>query len=199
MKPYMTAPLILIAALAFAPLFAAAADAPNPAAASPAAVTTAAAPATAPQAAPASLDNRIQDLKGDVIRLNRDLMVLEEELLFPANTQVAVFVSMDVGDFFDLDSVQLRIDDKPVSNYLYTEREVEALLRGGVHRIYLGNLKTGEHELTAVFTGQGPHARDYRRGATLKVEKGIGAKFVELRISDRESKQQPEFLVKEWE
>ena len=79
------------------------------------------------------------------------------------------------------------------------DREVAALLRGGVHRIYLGNLKTGEHELTAVFTGQGPHARDYRRGATLKVEKGIGAKFVELRISDRESKQQPEFLVKEWE
>jgi hypothetical protein len=95
--------------------------------------------------------------------------------------------------------VQLKIDDKPISNYLYTEREVQALLRGGVHRLYLGNLKTGEHELTAVFTGQGPHARDYRRGATLKVEKGVGAKFVELRISDRQSAQQPEFMVREWE
>lgn len=147
----------------------------------------------------ASVDSEVQVLKDEVLDLNRELFLLEEELLFPANTQVAVFVSMDVGDFFDLDSVQLRIDDKPVSSYLYTEREVKALLRGGVHRIYLGNLKTGEHELTAVFTGQGPHARDYRRGATLKVEKGIGAKFVELRISDRESKQQPEFLVKEWE
>jgi len=153
----------------------------------------------APPAAVASVDSEVQVLKDEVLDLNRELFLLEEELLFPANTQVAVFVSMDVGDFFDLDSVQLRIDDKPVSNYLYTEREVTALLRGGVHRIYLGNLKTGEHELTAVFTGQGPHTRDYRRGATLKVEKGIGAKFVELRISDRESKQQPEFLVKEWE
>ncbi len=153
----------------------------------------------AASAPPASVDSEVQVLKDEVLDLNRELFLLEEELLFPANTQVAVFVSMDVGDFFDLDSVQLRIDDKPVSNYLYTEREVAALLRGGVHRIYLGNLKTGEHELTAVFTGQGPHARDYRRGATLKVEKGIGAKFVELRISDRESKQQPEFLVKEWE
>jgi hypothetical protein len=154
--------------------------------------------APAPAAA-ASVDSEVQVLKDEVLDLNRELFLLEEELLFPANTQVAVFVSMDVGDFFDLDSVQLRIDDKPVSSYLYTEREVAALLRGGVHRIYLGNLKTGEHELTAVFTGQGPHDRDYRRGATLKVEKGIGAKFVELRISDRESKQQPEFLVKEWE
>lgn len=161
--------------------------------------------AAAPQSEPAppatagAIDSEVQVLKDEVLDLNRELFLLEEELLFPANTQVAVFVSMDVGDFFDLDSVQLRIDDKPVSNYLYTEREVAALLRGGVHRIYLGNLKTGEHELTAVFTGQGPHTRDYRRGATLAVEKGIGAKFVELRISDRESKQQPEFLVKEWE
>ena len=157
------------------------------------------APPSAPPAVAASVDSEVQVLKDEVLDLNRELFLLEEELLFPANTQVAVFVSMDVGDFFDLDSVQLRIDDKPVSSYLYTEREVAALLRGGVHRIYLGNLKSGEHELTAVFTGQGPHTRDYRRGATLKVEKGIGAKFVELRISDRESKQQPEFLVKEWE
>jgi len=157
------------------------------------------APDSAVAQPPATLDGEVQVLKDEVLDLNRELFLLEEELLFPANTQVAVFVSMDVGEFFDLDSVQLRIDDKPVSNYLYTEREVAALLRGGVHRIYLGNLKTGEHELTAVFTGQGPHTRDYRRGATLKIEKGIGAKFVELRISDRDSKQQPEFLVKEWE
>jgi hypothetical protein len=155
--------------------------------------------AAASPAVPASVDSEVQVLKDEVLDLNRELFLLEEDLLFPANTQVAVFVSMDIGDFFALDSVQLRIDDKPVSNYLYTEREVAALHRGGVQRIYLGNLKTGEHELTAVFTGRGPHERDYRRGATLKVEKGIGAKFVELRISDRESKQQPEFLVKEWE
>lgn len=157
--------------------------------------------ADAADAAPAarSVDTEVQGLKTEVLDLNRELFLLEEELLFPANTQVAVFVSMDVGDFFDLDSVQLRIDDKPVSKYLYTDREVKALQRGGVHRLYLGNLKTGEHELTATFTGEGPHDRDYRRGTTLKIEKGIGAKFVELRISDRASKQQPEFLVKEWE
>jgi len=199
MKPYMTAPLILIAALAFAPLFAAAADAPNPAAASPAAVTTAAAPATAPQAAPASLDNRIQDLKGDVIRLNRDLLVLEEELLFPANTQVALFVSMDVGKLFELDSVQIKLDDKVVTNYLYTPLEVQALHRGGVQRVYLGNLRAGTHELVAFFTGQGPHERDYKRGANLKFEKGVGAKYLELKITDRQRRAQPEFEIKDWE
>jgi hypothetical protein len=145
------------------------------------------------------LDQEVQGLKKDVVDLNRELFVLEEELLFPANTQVAVFVSMDVGDFFALDSVTLKIDQKEVINYLYTPREVEALLKGGVHRLYLGNLKVGKHELVAFFSGKGPNERDYKRGATLKFEKGIGAKYLELKINDRQRRQQPEFEIKDWE
>jgi hypothetical protein len=146
-----------------------------------------------------TLDEDVQGLKKQVLDLNRDLFLLEEELLFPSNTQTAVFISMDVGEFFGLDSVELKIDKKDVANYLYTEREAEALLKGGVQRLYIGNLKAGEHELVAVFTGEGPHTRDYRRAASLVFEKGIGPKFIELTISDRETKQQPEFVVKEWE
>jgi len=145
------------------------------------------------------LDEEIQGLKKDVVDLNKDLFVLEEELLFPANTQVAIFVSMDVGEFFALDNVTLNIDQKEVANYLYTPREAEALLKGGVQRLYLGNLKVGEHELVAFFTGKGPNDRDYRRGATIKFEKGIGAKYLELKINDRQRKQQPEFEIKDWE
>jgi hypothetical protein len=146
-----------------------------------------------------ALDAEVQALRRDVVDLNRDLFMLEEDLLFPASTQVAVFVSMDIGTFFALDSVQLKVDDKEVANYLYTEREQEALKRGGVQRLWLGNMKAGDHEVTAFFTGQGPHARDYKRGTTLRVEKGVGAKYVELRISDKASKLQPEFVVKVWE
>jgi hypothetical protein len=146
-----------------------------------------------------SLDQEVQDLKKEVLDLNRELFVLEEELLFPANTQVAVFVSMDVGEFFALDSVTLKLDNKEIANYLYTEREAQALLKGAVHRVFIGNLKAGDHELVALFTGQGPHVRDYRRGATIKLTKGVGAKYMELKISDRAVKAQPEFVVKEWE
>jgi hypothetical protein len=146
-----------------------------------------------------SLDEEVQDLKKEVLDLNRDLFLLEEELLFPANSQVAFFISMDVGEYFELDSVSLKIDGKEVANYLYTEREVGALIRGGVQRVHMANLKTGEHELIAIFTGKGPHTRDYRRGATMRFSKGIGAKYVELAITDRVVKQQPEFVIKEWE
>ena len=81
-----------------------------------------------------ALDADVQDLKKEVLDLNKDLFLLEEELLFPSNTQVAVFVSMDVGDFFGLDSVELKLDNKNVTNYLYTEREASALVKGGVQR-----------------------------------------------------------------
>jgi len=154
-------------------------------------------PASAPVAG--TLDGRIQDAKADVIKLNRDLLVLEEELLFPANTQVALFVSMDVGKMFQLDSVQVKLDDKVVANYLYTALEVEALHRGVVQRVYLGNLKNGQHELVAFFTGKCPHESDYRRGANVKFEKTGEAKYIELRIQDSAGKLQPEFDVKLWQ
>jgi hypothetical protein len=175
------------------------------------AAQTAATPTAAPVVAPvatssaptatqtASLDNRVQDLKSDVIKLNRDLLVLEEELLFPASTQVALFVSMDVGQLFDLDSVQVKLDDKLITNYLYTPLEVQALHRGGVQRVFVGNLKSGTHEVVAFFTGKGPHERDYKRGTTIKFDKGNEPKYIELRIKDSTGKLQPEFDVKVWQ
>ena len=172
-----------------------------PAAVSAAAPATAAgtAQAAAPPADFETLDQEVQGLKKDVIDLNKDLFVLEEELLFPANTQVALYVSMDVGAFFALDSVTIKIDNKEVKNYLYTAREADALLKGGVQQIYLGNLKVGKHELVAFFTGKGPQERDYKRGATITFDKGVGAKYLELKITDRVAKHQPEFLIKDWE
>ena len=155
--------------------------------------------ATDPAAEFKSVDQDVQSLKKQLIDLNRDLFKLEEELLYPASTQVAVFLSVDVGTFFALDSVELKLDDKDVTDYLYTEREVKALHRGGVQRLFLGNLKAGEHELIAFFTGKGPHERDYRRGTTIKFDKAIGAKYIELKISDRAASLQPEFVVRQWE
>jgi hypothetical protein len=175
----------------------------TPAAGSPAAGSPAAgSPAAGTDAPPGdfkTLDQEVQGMKKEVIDLNRDLFVLQEELLFPANTQVAVYVSMDVGAFFALDSVTLKIDNKEVKNYLYTAREAEALLKGGVQEIYLGNLKVGKHELVAFFTGKGPVDRAYKRGATITFDKGVGAKYLELKITDRVTKHQPEFKIKDWD
>ena len=152
----------------------------------------------APAASATSLNEQVQNVKAQALQLNRDLFILEEELLFPDNTQMAVFLSLDIGQFFQLDAVKLTVDDTVVSHYLYTERQVDALRRGGVHRLYMGNLKSGPHEVVAVFTGRGPNGRDYRRATSLNVEKAKGAKHLELQIVDSEAQRQPEFKVREW-
>ena len=174
------------------PSSAAGASAP---ASAPAAAVAASAPADAP---PVALDTRVQQLKADVIRLNRDLLVLEEELVFPAGTQVALFVSMDVGKLFELESVQIKLDDNLVATHLYTPLEVQALHRGGVQRVFVGNLRAGKHQVAAFFTGRGPHERDYKRGASIEFEKGTEPRYIELRIKDTQAKLQPEFEVKVW-
>ncbi len=204
----------LFALCAAAALLAQAQDQATPAPA-PATPVSAAPAASAPAAeaaapTPAALDSRIQALKAEVMQLNRDLLVLEEELLFPASTQLAVFVSMDVGQTFALESVQLKLGDKLVAQHLYTPLEVQALHRGGVQRLVLVNLKPGAHALTAFFTGRGPvlagsggqeggERRDYKRGTTLSFDKGTEPKYIELRISDSLAKLQPEFEVKVWQ
>ena len=146
-----------------------------------------------------SLDTDIEALKKEVLSLNRDLFILEEDLLFPSNTQFSVFLSMNAGALFSLDSIQLKIDDKNIANHLYTERELAALKRGGVQRLYIGNLPTGEHEIIIIFTGVGPKGRDYRLGESVVIEKTTEPQFVEFMIADDTGKEQPQFDVRVWE
>jgi hypothetical protein len=151
-----------------------------------------------PAQAQESMNTQVQSIKQKVLELNRDLFILEEELLFPSNTRLAVFLSLDVGEYFSLDAVKLSVDGKVVTNYLYTDRQLNALQRGGVQRLYMGNIKSGEHEVVAVFTGRGPKGRDFRRATELRIEKTSAGKNLELKIIDSTAMQQPEFSVKEW-
>lgn len=140
----------------------------------------------------------VESLKESVLTLNRDLLILEEELLYPASTQVAVYVSMDLGAFFNLDAIKLEIDGQLVASELYTDKQTKALFRGGVQRLYVGNLKTGEHEISAFFTGRGPQ-KDYKRGAKLVISKAQDPVVLELRIVDSTAQLQPEFTIKQWQ
>lgn len=144
------------------------------------------------------IDSQLQALKKEIMQLNRQLFILEEELLYPSSTQLAVFLSVDVGKYFTIDSVELKIDSETISHYLYTEREQQALGRGGVQRLYIGNLRSGEHQLTAIFNGIGPNKRPLQRATTITFNKEKEVKNIELLVKDDESKQQAQFSVREW-
>lgn len=142
---------------------------------------------------PQNLSEQIETLKQAMINLNRDLFILEEDLLFPSSTQVAVYLSMDVGEYFGLDAVEIRINGEVKTYYLYTNRQVNALYRGGVQRLYVGNVGQGDHELTAYFVGIGPQNREYKRAVSIEFDKDEDPVAIELSVVDSTAKQQPIF------
>lgn len=156
---------------------------------------------------PASLDagvevNRvsknIQQLKHQVIDLNKELRLMEEKLLFPSSTKYSVFVSMSSGQFFALESIKLKIDGKLVAAHLYSEKQRQALIRGGIHKFYITNLNEGKHSATIFFTGVGPNGRAYKRASTIDFEKGPAGEYLEVAISDDSVTQEPVFGIKQW-
>lgn len=145
-----------------------------------------------------AMDVKIQQLKDDILDLNTRIFRLQEELLYPEDSSIVVFLSVDGGNYFSLDSVKLTLDDTMVTSYLYTDREVTALKKGGIQRLYMGNAKSGDHRFEAIFTGKGPQGQDYKRAETIPIAKQKGAAFVKLVVRDNLEKKQPEFVYETW-
>ncbi len=129
------------------------------------------------------LDEQVQEIKTDVLGIAAQLSLLEEKLLYPSTTQASVFVSLARGETFRLDSVEIQLDGKPVAHHLYSIKELEALQKGGVQRIYTGNVRSGEHDLQVLVLGKTGGGSDLQRSERFKVTKEAGPKIVELSLS----------------
>jgi hypothetical protein len=128
------------------------------------------------------LDEQVQEIKGEVLSIAAELNQLEEKLLYPSNTQVAVFVSLAGQETFRLDSVEIQLDGKPVAYHLYTFKELEALQKGGVQRIYTGNIRSGEHDLQVFVLGKTQGGADLKKSEQFKVNKDVGPRIVEISL-----------------
>ena len=129
------------------------------------------------------LDEQVQDIKKDVLAISSELNRLEEKLLYPSNTQISFFISLAENDKFEPSAVKLKFDDKEVSHYIYSFKELEALQSGGVQKVFTGNTRTGEHTIQVTVIGkQGGSVK--KRTASHAVTKGVGPAFLEIRLSD---------------
>lgn len=151
-----------------------------------------------PAESSSELAKQLEALKSQVLQLNRELFILEEDLLFPASTQVALFVSVDTGKFFTIDSVEVKINDNDIAGFLYTQRQREALEQGGIQKLYLGNLKMGQYQLTAIFTGEDSDGRMVKRAAEYQFEKDDEAIMIELKVVDDTANYRSQVVVEEW-
>jgi hypothetical protein len=129
------------------------------------------------------LDEQVQEMKSDVLSIAAELSRLEEKLLYPSGTQVAVFIALAKDDHMRLDAVRLQIDGKLVAHHIYSAKELEALRKGGVQRIYVGNLATGEHKLEAMVDGKHEDGVDFSRKQLFTIRKEVKPKQVELTLA----------------
>jgi hypothetical protein len=129
------------------------------------------------------LDEQVQDVKSDVLRIAAELSLLEVKLLYPSETQVAIFIALAKDDQLRLDAVRLQIDGQPVAHYIYSFKELEALRKGGVQRIYVGNLATGEHHLDVAVDGKVEGGADFSRTEQFTFRKEAKPKLVHLTVS----------------
>lgn len=136
-----------------------------------------------------SLDEQVQEIKSDVLEIAAELKNLEERLLFPSNTQLAVFVSVDLeeGERLELDSVQILIDGEPAAHHIYSFKELEALRKGGVQRLYTGNVRTGEHRLEVAVAGVTAGGKDFSRSESFSFTKEVDPKLVGITLGGPDS------------
>ena len=143
------------------------------------------------------LDEQVQEIKSDVLEIAAELNRLEEKLLYPSGTQVAVFVALSKGDGMRLDAVRLEIDGMPVAHYIYSAKELEALRKGGVQRVYVGNVTTGEHRLDVFVGGKLEDGGDFAPSEHFVFRKEVEPKLVELTLSGPRSGTSP-ITLGEW-
>jgi len=129
------------------------------------------------------LDEQVQEIKSDVLSIAAELSQLEEKLLYPSGTQVSMFVALAKGDPMRLDSVRLQIDGQLVAHHIYSAKELEALRKGGVQRIYVGNVTTGDHQLEVVVGGKLESGADFNRTERFTFRKEVKPKLVGLTLA----------------
>ena len=137
------------------------------------------------------LDEQVQEIKSDVLGLAAELNGLEEKLLYPSGTQVALFVALAEGEELRLDAVQVQIDGQLVAHYIYSFKELDALRKGGVQRIFVGNLPTGDHRLEVRVDGKLAGGADYSRSEQFSFRKGVEPKLVGLTLAGPDSGRAP--------
>ena len=137
------------------------------------------------------LDEQVQELKSDVLSIAEELNRLEERLLYPSGTQVAIFVALGQGEQMRLDAVRLQIDGQLVAHYIYSAKELEALRKGGVQRIYVGNVATGDHTLEVLVDGALKSGADFSRTENFIFSKEVKPKLVSLTLAGPDSGNKP--------
>lgn len=145
-----------------------------------------------------SLDREIQLLKREVLELNRDIRLLEEAVLYPAEQRLVVFVSLSDNTSSRLNRVSITRGGQLLAGHEYSAEEAAALQAGSVHRLYEGRLEPGSHYLDIVLDGVKADGEAFAAKTLAKISKRAAPRFLELQLVPGGDGQPPGIAVKAW-
>jgi hypothetical protein len=145
-----------------------------------------------------ALDAQVQNLRNEALILERDIGLLEKELLFPPLTRVEVYLSMQPELDYKLRSVVLEIDGEEKSFHIYSESDMAALRVGGMQSFWEGNVALGTHQLVATFKGEDPKGRPLGGTTQAAFKKTRSGLALELQVLVGKNEKTPKFAVKDW-
>src|SRR5260370_27252170 len=110
---------------------------------------------------------------------------------------VVVLGPLAKGDSMRLGAVWHKIDGQLVAHYIYSAKELQALRKGGVQRIYVGNVATGDHKLEVLVDGKLAGGADFSRTGEFTFRKEVKPKLVGLTLAGTRSGTTP-IALGEW-
>lgn len=137
-----------------------------------------------------------QKIKLDTLQVVKDAKQLIEDVGFPEVSRLKVYISHGAGKYFGLKKVTLVIDSVDKAEFNYTDKQQQALLRGGSNRVYLGSVSEGIHELVVVFEGADRKNNIIKKAETWLFDKKPGEYIVVLNVADDEKALKPQFSFK---
>jgi hypothetical protein len=146
----------------------------------------------------ARIDQEVQAIKQEILDINRDLSSLEEELLYPPEHRLTVFLSLSSGTTMDLKVLRIHLGGDTLVHHEYSNAEMEALRKGGVHKAYIGRIQKGEHVLQVQLSGTGRKDRVFDIVNDATFTKRQNAKYVELRVSESSLARVPRLTIESW-
>jgi len=144
----------------------------------------------------AALRAEAADVTRDLVELKRDIRLVEDELLYPPSSKVAVYVSVAADIEGQLDAVQLKLNGRDVASRVYDAKAFTALTRGGVDRVYLGNAPQGDNVVVCRFQGRRADGKDFSRDAEIRFEKAFEPIAVEFEVTDTTTRGEPDIVAR---
>ncbi len=146
----------------------------------------------------AAIDREVQAIKQEMLDINRDLSLLEGELLYPPEHRLTVFLSLGSDTAMDIDALKIDLDGESLVHHRYSDAETEALRKGGVHKVYIGSIEKGEHVLRAQLSGMGRKDQAFDIVNSASFTKLQGTRYVELLVSESTLRGKPRLTIQSW-